>query len=54
MIKWIKNFVQSSKPKTMVEERDEYFAEAKDLCDLERRMKAWEKSSMNENLRGWI
>ena len=54
MIKWIKNFFQSNRPKTMVEERDAYFAEAKDLCDLERRMKAWEKSSMNENLRGWV
>ena len=54
MIHWIKNFFKGAAPKTMIEERDEYFANTKDLCDLERRMKAWEKTSMNENLRGWI
>jgi hypothetical protein len=54
MIKWIKNFFQIVTPMTEIETRDAYFAEAKDLCDLERRMRAWDKTSTNQNLRGWI
>lgn len=50
MIQWFKNLFKSIRPMTELEERDAYYAEAKDLVDLERRMKAWE----NENLRGWI
>lgn len=37
------------KPKTTEEYRDEFFAEAQDLIDLERRMRVWE----NQNLKGW-
>lgn len=49
LVSKIPNLFNWIKPKTVEEYRDEFFSEAHDLIDLERRMKVWE----NQNLKGW-